>query len=371
MEMKNFRNHLDTKVKFSDKLNLIYGGNAQGKTSILEAISYLCITKSFVANLDSFVLNFNSNFFEVKGKFEFENGVETELKVYYERNSSKKIFLNREEVKRFSFVINRFPAVILHPRSGEVTAGPPEERRKFFDMTIAQTSQAYTEELLNYRKILKQRNKVLSEISTNKIKPDLGIELLESWNENFINYAVKIIQKRLNFLSEFTEIFKKIYKELGPEEPEISYVSQVDISTEDDTETINKKFSSLVEQIRNDEIARGVSLIGPHRDEFLFKLNGSEIRRYASQGQHKTFLIALSIAKFFYIKNKNGETPVFIFDDAFTELDTERVKKLLDFIIDTGQAFITTTDLSIVPKLGYKEEKIKKIFVNSGKVVNG
>ena len=136
IEIKNFRNHIHTKLEFSENLNLFVGGNAQGKTSILEAISYLCLTKSFNANSDSYVLNFNAKFFEVLGTFELDNGNEVTVKVNFENGQGKRIFLNKENVEKFAIVVHKFPIVILSPRSKDVVQGTPENRRKFFNLAF-------------------------------------------------------------------------------------------------------------------------------------------------------------------------------------------------------------------------------------------
>ncbi|CUS97205.1 DNA replication/repair protein RecF [Candidatus Chrysopegis kryptomonas] len=368
IEIKNFRNHIHTQIEFSENLNLIVGGNAQGKTSILEAISYLCLTKSFNASSDSYVLNFNSKFFEVLGKFEFDNGHEAIVRVSFENGQGKKIFLNKEPVEKFSILISKFPIVILSPRSKETAQGSPEERRKFFDLTIAQVSSVYTDELIDYKKILKQRNKILNAIANDEIKFEQGIDLLEVWDETFVNYASRIILRRKKFISEFIGFFKNAYSKFNEvEEPEIEYVTQIDIKKSEDFETLKGNFREILLRSRNEEIKRGITLVGPHRDEFVFKINGRELRRFASQGQVKTFLVALTIAKFFYLKEKKIEKPIILLDDVFAELDIERTEKLLSIVGNIGQSFITATDSETIKKFEEKF-KVKKFIVNSGVV---
>ncbi len=368
VEIKNFRNHIHTFIEFSDSLNLFIGANAQGKTSILEAISYLCLTKSFNAGLDSYVLNFNAKFFEVNGKFGMENGNEINVRVVFEDGQGKKVFLNKEQVEKFSIVVGRFPVVILSPRTKEVAYGSPEERRKFFDLAIAQISSIYADELIDYKKILKQRNKVLNAILNNEIKFEQGLDLLDVWDESLINYASRIIFKRLKFMSEFISFFKSAYLKLDETESvDIDYVTGLEVSAGDDVETVKEKFKMALRKSRNEEIKRGVTLIGPHRDEFIFKINSHDLRRFASQGQIKSFLVGLIIAKFFYLKEKKSETPILLLDDVFGELDSRRAERLLSIVGDVGQTFITTTDLGVTSGIEGRFN-IKKFIVKSGTV---
>lgn len=370
IEIKNFRNHIHTYIEFSDNLNLFVGGNAQGKTSILEAVSYLCLTKSFNASSDSYVLNFNAKFFEVSGRFKFGNGREINVRVNFEDSQGKKVFLNKEEVEKFSSIIGKLPIVILSPRIKEIIWGHPEGRRKFFNLTIAQLSPVYVDELIDYRKVLKQRNKVLTAMANGEIKVEQGFDLLDVWDESFVNYAGRVIFRRIKFMSEFAGFFKNAYLKFGElEDPEIDYVTQVEINPVDDIETVREKLKIALRKVRNEEINRGVTLIGPHRDEFVFKINGHELRRFASQGQMKSFLVALLMAQFFYLKEKKSETPILLLDDAFEELDFKRTERLLSMVGDIGQVFITTTDLNLMS--GVKGRfNAKKFIVNSGTVIN-
>jgi len=368
IEIKNFRNHIHTQIEFSDNLNLFVGGNAQGKTSILEAISYLCLTKSFNANSDFYVLNFGSKFFEVFGKFRFDDGHEVSVRVSFDDEQGKKVFLNRENVEKFSTIINKLPVVILTPRTKEVMYGSPEDRRKFFDLAIAQLNSVYVDELLDYKKILRQRNRILNAIANEEIKLEQGIDLLDVWDEEFINYSAKLIFRKIRFISDFIGFFKSTYSNFGENESaEIEYSTQIEVSAQDDFETVRERFRAMLNKMRSEEIKRGVTLIGPHRDDYIFKINGWEVRKFASQGQMKTFLVALTMAKFFYLKEKKLETPILLLDDVFAELDVERAKKMLSFIGNVGQVFITATDLDVLSGMegGFK---MKKFIVNSGRV---
>lgn len=368
IEIRNFRNHTYSKMEFSDNLNLFVGGNAQGKTSILEAISYLCLTKSFNANSDSYVLNFSSNFFEVSGKFRFDDGHEANVRVFFESGRGKRVFLNKENIEKFSTIVNKFPSVILTPRTKEIIYGSPEDRRKFFDLALAQLSSVYADELIDYKKILTQRNKVLSAIFSGEVRFEQGIELLDVWSQSFIDYSARLIFRKARFINDFVEFFRNVYSNLGINEvADIEYITQVNVSVEDSFETVREKFRTALNKIRAEELRRGITLIGPHRDEYVFKINGLDAKKFASQGQIKAILIALTVAKFFYLKERKRETPILLLDDVFAELDSQRSKKMLSLVGNVGQVFITTTDLSVVAGV-VENFEVKKFIVNSGQV---
>jgi DNA replication and repair protein RecF len=304
----------------------------------------------------------------VTGLFELQGGHETIVRVFFESGRGKKVFLNKENIEKFSIIINKFPVVILAPKSKEIVLGSPDDRRKFFDLTIAQSNPAYVDELIEHKKILRQRNKILNAISTGEIKFEQGLDLLEVWDESFINQCARITFRRLKFLSEFISFFKEAHSKFEPNEnPDIEYTTQVDVNFNDNFDAIKEKFKNTLNKLKQEEIRRGMTLVGPQRDEFFFKINGHELRRFASQGQAKSFLISLVIAKFFYLKEKKFETPILLLDDVFGEFDVERAQKLISMVGDIGQSFLTATDLNFVPMIA-EGIKVKKFIVKSGTV---
>ena len=341
LELKNFRLHKSTTVKFSNKLNYIVGGNGQGKTTILEVIYYLCTTKNLNNNSDSEAISFDQDYFEIEGSF--KNLVKNKVRINLLRETGRKqTFLDDKQINRAASFIGKFPVVTLTQSDHSLTLGSPSGRRKFVDSVISQSSITYLKIILDYNKTLRQRSHLLTKI---KEKGDKSLlDQLDAWDELLVKNGIEIINHRKIFIDEFNEYIKSSYEKLlnGKEYPEIFY-SFLDEETVDITENILRK--QLAEK-RKVELKRCINLVGPHRDDFVFKINGIELKKYGSQGQHKTFQIALKFGQFFFMKDKLKNEPVFLMDDVFGELDGYRAGKTSDFLRSVGQAFITLTDFT-------------------------
>ncbi len=254
----------------------------------------------------------------------------------------KYYFQNEKLISRSSQIIGRFPVVILTPADHAITQGSPAERRKLVDSIISQASSTYLNILLDYNKTLKQRSVVLNQLKENYNKSTLTE--LDAWTEKLIENGVELIYHRKSFIDRFNNYVLDSYKKIidGIENPTITYnFLEVDEAVE-----IRKIFESLIKERKEEEIRRGVNLVGPHRDDFIFKINEINLRTYGSQGQHKTFQTALRFAEFFYLKDTTGKTPIFLLDDVFGELDAYRAGKISEYLKEVGQAFITLTDFA-------------------------
>ena len=339
LKLVNFRLHRDSSLQFSENLNFFIGGNGQGKTSLLEAIYYLSTTKSLIGASDSEAVTFGESFFEIIGSF---GGLTNHgVKVFYSSESRKKqVFLDDKQISNSTEIIGRFPVVTLTQSDHYITFGAPAERRKFVDSVISQASKAYLSLLLDYGKVLRQRAALLREIK------DKGLSRfrseLDAWTETLAKLGAQIIKHRVDFIPVFKDYLKSSYYEIM-KETEIPDIEYPFLNAGGD---FQQELLSQLENKREEEIQRGKNLIGPHRDDFLFKINDIELRRYGSQGQHKTFQIALRFAQFFYLKDKISRTPIFLMDDIFGELDSDRSHKISDFLKRVGQAFITMTDFT-------------------------
>lgn len=348
--LRNFRLHINTALDFSKELNYIIGGNGQGKTTILEAIYYLCTTKSLGQSSDSEAVNFNQNFFEVIGSF--KDLTNNKVKVLFDKEVNKKTYVvDDKQIYRASSIIGKFPVVTLTQSDHAVTLGSPSGRRKFVDSVISQASETYLEILLEYNRTLRQRSSLLSQIK--EMRNSNLYEQLDAWTETMIKTGTELVKHRLNFVDEFNVYLEASYKKVMEEveKPFIDY----EFLGEKDIDKIEETFRNKINDLRNEELVRAQNLIGPHRDDFIFYVNDYELRRYGSQGQHKTFQIALKFGKFFYIKDRLGRTPVFLMDDIFGELDTYRANKISLFTREIGQAFITLTDFSNLNSLTKSE----------------
>ncbi len=341
VHLKNFRSHKDTKLNFSGDLNFIIGGNGQGKTSILEAIYYLCTTKSNSSKSDSEVVKFSENDFEVTGNF--KNITEDTVRIYYSLPDNKKYyFQNGKQITRSADIIGKFPVVILTPADHSITQGSPADRRKFVDSVISQASDTYLKILLDYNKTLRHRSSLLNRMKEHKSK-DTMIEL-DAWTDKLISSGIDLIKHRIGFVEEFNNFVKESYKIImeDDETPEIFYSFLEGYSDKD----IETRFKELIVKKKEEELRRASNLTGPHRDDFVFEINKMNLKNFGSQGQHKTFQTALRFAQFFYLKDRTGKTPLFLLDDVFGELDKNRSVKISQYLKLIGQAFVTLTDFT-------------------------
>ncbi len=393
--LKNFRNYDKQELIFNDKFNFIYGNNGQGKTNILEGISYTAFGKSFLGSSEADCVRFGENEFYIEA--EFENDLENidHIVISYSLNPRlKSIHRNKEKVTALSSeIFGRYPMVYLSPKSLSITYGNPSDRRKFFDILISQTSRLYLDHLREFAKILKQKNALLKNYSVYKKYSYTELkDLLNSYNEKFSEVSAQIIFRRLNFLKEFKSFFEKNFSFLLLQNHRgyINYNSDVfgEITTGEDnadTEFIRNKLGKHIDETADEEIARAITLTGPQRDDYVFRLNKTEsgnntetnmkeafeIKYFASQGEHKTFVVALKLAEYDYLKDKKSTSPVLLLDDVLSELDESRVSKIISHLKDYGQIFLTTTGKNYNDNLKqfYSEEEISVYKIDNGKAV--
>ena len=338
ISLRNIRKHAETKLEFADKLNYIVGGNGVGKTTILEAIYYLCTTKSCVTSTESEVIKIGEDNFDIIGHF--SGSTSETVRVRYTSDENKKMYLlNNKPVNRFSDIIGKFPVVLLSPVDHSITQGYSSDRRKFVDSVISQASRTYLKILIEYNKTLKQRTHLLNRLRESGIRDN---HELEAWNDKLINSGTEIIKHRQEFIQIFESYVKDSYQKIlfGKEEPKIHYYFLEGKYTEE----YEMRFRELLDQKKDEEIRRGTNLVGPHKDDFVFKINEMSLRNFGSQGQHKTYQTILRFAEYFYLKDKTGKYPLFLLDDVFGELDAERASAISNYLGKIGQAFITLTD---------------------------
>ena len=362
IHLKNFRSHKNNFLDFSDELNYIVGGNGQGKTSILEAIYYLCTTKNSSSKSDSEVVRFNEEDFEITG--ELKNLTQSSVRIYYSLKENKKYyFQNGKQISRSADIIGKFPVVLLTPADHSITQGSPSDRRKFIDSVISQASETYLNFLLDYNKTLKHRSTILNLLRETQ-REDLYGEF-DAWTQKLVRTGTEIIKRRKVFIDEFNSFVKDSYNIIMAdfEVPEISYF----YLNGGNQNEIEKYFYSLIAEKKDEEIRRASNLLGPHRDDLVFSINGINLKDFGSQGQHKTFQAALRFAQYFYLKEKIGRQPLFLLDDVFGELDTKRSIKISEYLKKVGQAFITLTDFTNYNFLT-KNEKDRMIVLNNGEI---
>lgn len=389
--LNKFRNYDDQHFFFNDKFNFIFGNNGHGKTNILEAVSFSTFGKSFLGSAETDCIKFGENEFYIESEFENDLGNKDQIVVNYNSAlKSKSIHKNKEKVSAFSSeIFGRYPLVFLSPKSLSITYGNPSDRRKFFDILISQASMLYLDYLKELAKILKQKNALLRNYSLFKKYSFAELKnLLNSYNEKLIDISSHIIFKRLNFLSEFENYFEKNFSNLlfQKHTAEISYYSDMLSETGHgkaklELDYIKNKIEEYIYSKFDEEISRAITLAGPQRDDYIFKLrknyannidsNQFELKNFASQGEHKTFLVALKLSEYDYLKDKKSTSPVLLLDDVLSELDDSRVSKIVSHLKDYGQIFLTTTDRSYTENLKefYSEKEISVFEINQGKVI--
>ena len=365
--LESFRNHERTIVDCSSGVNLFLGDNGEGKTNILEGISYLCLSKSFYAVNDSVVMNINRSGFTATGTFLSDGNIGYEVRVMFDKPQNQKLItVNKAKLDKASSLIGKFPVVILSPEQSLITIGSPSDRRRFIDFVISQSSRAYLESLIDYRRILKQRNKILSETVFSRKENDVA---LHAWNEQLVHVGTALIEKRREFLEDFRGLVVNSFQALTgiAEQPGMTYVPSFDC-TAGGKEAIEASFQSALQDHQQEEYRIGYSLVGPHRDEFVFQINELDVRNFASQGQHKTFLIALKLAEFFYLKERCNETPILLLDDVLSEMDGRRSQRLLETTATLGQVFITSTDERSINWTQVISSDPKKFYIRQGNI---
>jgi DNA replication and repair protein RecF len=344
IRLGNFRNHVATEIAFGSGLNALFGGNGQGKTNVLEAVSYLSLTKSFYAASDADVVRIGTEGFHLEGTMIAGSGVAHHIRVEYTRTPPAKLFtVDAAAPESLASIIGRFPAVVLSPENSAITFGGPADRRRFVDLTLAQVSGAYLRDLLEYRRVLRQRNRILAEGRTRTAHVE---QLLAPWTESLVDCGARIAHRRQSFIGEFAEDVRQAYRDLdlASEEPGLAYRSGFGARDGGGPVELSRQFATTLERCHSEERRRGLTLAGPHRDDVGLTLNGHAVQQFASQGQHKTLLVALKVAEFAYVKERRDETPLLLLDDVFSELDERRARRILDLAGQLGQSIITTTD---------------------------
>lgn len=348
LHLTNFRRHAALSLPLDAGVNILYGRNGIGKTNILEAAHFVCLTKSLIGASDAECLRFGAEHFEIEAEMQNDLGVQSSVRAYFSNETGKHIFVNRSELEQFSKIVGEYPCIALSPYDLALVQGAPQERRRFLDNTISQTNRAYLEDLLAYKRALNQRNRLLAEIKQLLRPNPAQLASLEVWTEQLVQIAAAIISQRVKFAEEFASYLKTAYQRFASfhEEPTLRYDIDADIgvSVNSMKEEIARDLQLKFKLLQNEECRRGQTLLGPHRDDLEFLVNGNSLKRYASQGQHKTFLICLKLAQHSYIQERLNETPIFLLDDVFSELDRERASDLIEILKSLGQSLITTTE---------------------------
>lgn len=333
LSILNYKNITEAELTFSPKVNCFIGQNGMGKTNVLDAIFFLSFCKSCANPIDSQCVQHDKDFFVLQGYYVQDNGEQEEYYCGLKRGRKKSFKHNKKEYQRLSDHIGRAPLVLISPADSELILGGSEERRRFMDMVISQYDKEYMLSLMKYQQALQQRNSLLKQ----EQEPDP--ELLSLWEEMMAMTGQVVYQRRKEFIADFVPIFQQYYQEISQnrEQVDLRYTSHGD----------RGDLLPIIQQGRQKDRIMGYSLHGVHKDDLEMLLGGYALKKEGSQGQNKTYLIALKLAQFSFLKHLTGSvTPLLLLDDIFDKLDSSRVEQIVRLVAGDsfGQIFITDTN---------------------------
>lgn len=331
LHLTYFKNYEEGAFVFGAHVNCLIGENGSGKTNLLDAIYFLTLTKSAFQNQDALSVRHENDFFVLDGIFK-DSDRNIQITCSFQRGQRKVFMADKKNYDRLSDHIGLFPLVLIAPNDTDLIRDGSEERRRFFDGVLAQATPDYLQDFLQYNKVLNQRNGLLKLFAQRNY---IDQDLLETYNEPLLELAKRINQHRNNFMERFLPLFCKFYEFVctGKESVHIRYESEV--SDENFTQAFHKNQANDLQAQRTGK--------GIHKDEFVFEIDGITLKKFGSQGQQKSFVIALKLAQFELLKIEKGKTPILLLDDIFDKLDDRRINKLIE-LVDTGflgQVFIT------------------------------
>ncbi|MDP4084682.1 MAG: DNA replication/repair protein RecF [Bacillota bacterium] len=363
LSLKNYRNYEELDIPFKNKVNVILGENAQGKTNVMESIFVLAMAKSHRTSNDKDLIRWDKEYAKIEGRINKQHSsIPMQLLI---SKKGKKAKCNHIEQQKLSQYVGNMNVVMFAPEDLNLVKGSPQVRRRFIDMEIGQVSPIYLHDMSQYQKILQQRNHYLKMM---QLKRQTDYVMLDVLTEQFIQVASKILHKRFEFIRLLENLAKPIHKDIsrGVEELEIKYKPSVDVCEEQDLSKMIIHFEEKFSKVKAKEIERGTTLFGPHRDDLLFFVNQREVQTFGSQGQQRTTALSVKLAEIELIQSEIGEYPILLLDDVLSELDDFRQSHLLNAIQGKVQTFVTTTSVEGIDHQTLKEASI--FIVKSGEI---
>lgn len=356
-----FKNYDEATLQLSPHINCFIGDNGSGKTNLLDAIHYLALTKSAFTSSDAQSIKQGEEFFVVKGRFcTPPDDVRETIQCSLRTGQKKAVTHNKQAYERISDHIGRFPVVLISPYDTDLIRQGSEERRRYFDSLISQLNHEYLELLIQYNHILRQRNALLKQAAD---RQGYDRDYLLVVDEQLAPVGTQLVQLRQQFLADFTPIFQRHYQQLADsrEEVTLDYKSQLP----------DADFLHLLRTFERKDLALQRTTVGPHKDDFVFLMDGVSVKNYGSQGQQKSYAIALKLAQFEIAATRKQHKPILLLDDIFDRLDEKRITRLLQLVADQtfGQVFLTDTHLERTDRaLANLSEQISRFRVESGRV---
>ncbi len=337
IQLTNFKNYSDSYFEFADKVNAIVGENGSGKTNLLDAIHYLSFCKSYFSSQDAFSIRFGTDFFAIHGEFvNYEDNLTKKISCTFKQGARKVMKVNMKEYERLSDHIGQYPLIMVAPYGNDLINDGSEVRRKFFDVIISQFNKEYLRKLIDYQKIIVNRNAIFRNYYETG---NQQTELLQIYDEQLAPLGTYICEQRKTFIDEISPIFQKYYDYLcnSKEIVQIDYQSAL------------SSFSSYEEGLKRNatsDYKAGYTTFGVHKDDYLFLMNEKSAKRFGSQGQQKSLALSLKLSQFDYIYEKKHIKPILLLDDIFDKLDLKRISQLLNLVGNDhfGQVFLSDTD---------------------------
>jgi DNA replication and repair protein RecF len=368
LALTNFKNYELNELEFSPKINCFVGNNGVGKTNILDAIHYLSLTKSFFNNIDSISIRHGEDYFIIQGTF-VRDDEEDQIYCAFQKQKQKLLKRNGKEYQKLSDHVGRYPVVMISPADSSLITEGSEDRRKFMNKIISQYSALYLDSVLRYSKALQQRNKLLKDLNSSA---NVDIDMLSIWDAQLVKYGSYVYNERDILVNELIPVFQEYFSLIssGKESVRLKYRSHLS----------EANYPEALQNSINKDRYLEYTTVGIHKDDLLLEMNDFSVKSLGSQGQQKSYLVALKLAKFDYIKRKAGFSPILLLDDIFDKFDAERVEQIIRLVGNQrfGQIFITDThqnrlqDILSSHKTDYKLFRIAdngiEVVTQSGKL---
>ena len=348
----NYKNILDNEYELDPKINCFVGDNGVGKTNILDAVYHLSMGKSYFNVKNDQLINRGKDYMLVDGVFELNN--KNESIVFSLKIGEKKVLKrNGKPYKKFSNHIGLIPVVLISPYDNDLINEGSSERRKFIDSIISQNDKEYLINLIAYTRVIQNRNKLLKQYNRSV---DFDLDTIKVYDDQIYKLSEPIFKARDKFIKEFTPLVLEKYKHISDDKEKISIEYKSDL--------INNNVENLIKDSFQKDVILQYTSVGLHKDDFVFNIDENRIKRFGSQGQQKSFLIALKLAQFDYLKNETGNSPILLMDDIFDKLDLMRVKRIVEIVNSTnfGQLFLSDTDKERIEKVLSSLNLSSKIF---------
>ncbi len=348
LHVLHFKNYEEATLPFSAHINCFIGDNGSGKTNLLDAIYYLSLTKSAFTASDLQNIKQDEEYFITRGRFKTDEKVTT-VQCYVKAGQKKIITVNKVSYERVSEHVGKFPVVLISPHDTDLIREGSEDRRKFFDSLMAQLDHSYLTLLIQYNHVLKQRNSLLKHFAE---KNYVDREYLQVLDEQLLPLGTQLSSRRAAYVATFEPVFQRHYQHLSGSSETVTLAYQSQLT--------RQNYAYLLDQSQRKDLLLQRTNVGPHKDDFVFLMDGKSVKSFGSQGQQKSYVIALKLAQFEVLAAKNQHKPLLLLDDIFDRLDQKRIERLMQLVADNtfGQIFLTDTHLD-------RTDQILKPFSNN------